>query len=74
MNRLRYYLAVLVGVSVAGTAIIVAFTMGFYSPVAIGVCVALGLVSAWPGGFWLARWIKRDDPAWDHRRDKPKKS
>jgi hypothetical protein len=72
MNRLRYYLAILVGLCVAGTVLIAPFTLGYYTITAFIVAALLGLLTAWPGGVWMARWIKRDDPAWDHRRDKAK--
>lgn len=72
MTRLRFYMAVLAGTSIAGAALIAAFSFGWYSWTAIAVSGALGAVLAWPVGIWLARWIKHDDPAWDAERDRPK--
>lgn len=70
--KLRFYLAILCGSSLAGALLIAAFTLGYYSWVAIAACVGIGAVAAWPLGVWLARRIKRDDPAWDHRHDRPR--
>ncbi|MCB1365681.1 MAG: hypothetical protein KDK02_16310 [Rhodobacteraceae bacterium] len=72
MHRLRVYLAVLSGACIAGAALIAAFALGYYDWIAIALSGALGVVLAWPSGIWLARRIKRDDPAWDQRRDRPK--
>jgi xanthine/uracil permease len=71
-GKLRFHLAIIFGTCIAGAAVIAAFTMGFYSLEAILICGAIGAVLAWPAGVWATRKIKREDPAWDHRRDTPK--
>ncbi|MEQ8291068.1 MAG: hypothetical protein RIA08_02590 [Roseovarius sp.] len=72
MDRLAIYLAVLAGACVAGAALIGAFTLGYYSFWAFLVCGVIGLVTAYPLGFWISRAIKRDDPSFNHR--KPRQS
>ncbi|WP_035920011.1 MULTISPECIES: LapA family protein [Leisingera] len=71
-GKLRFHLSIMIGACIAGAAVITAFVMGFYSVRAILVCAAIGAILAWPAGTWATRKIKREDPAWDHRHDKPK--
>ena len=71
-GKLRFHMASLAGACIAGVLVIAAFTMGYYSWQAIAVCVGIAALAAWPAGALLTRKIKRDDPAWDHRRDAPK--
>ncbi|MCF6432238.1 MULTISPECIES: hypothetical protein [unclassified Leisingera] len=71
-GKLRFHLSIMIGACIAGAAVITAFVLGYYSVRAILVCAAIGAILAWPAGTYATRRIKRDDPAWDHRRDKPK--
>jgi uncharacterized membrane protein YfcA len=74
MHRLRTYMAILAGSCIAGAAIVAALALGYYSWVALAVSVVIGAALSWPTGIWLARRIKRDDPAWDESRDRPKRT
>lgn len=71
-GKLRFHMASLAGACIAGALIIASFTLGYYSWQSIAVCVAVAAVTAWPAGAWMTRKIKKDDPAWDHRRDEPR--
>ncbi|WP_261398810.1 hypothetical protein [Leisingera daeponensis] len=71
-GKLRFHMASLAGACIAGALIIAAFTLGFYSWQSIAVCAVVAALAAWPAGAFLTRRIKRDDPAWDDRNDKPK--
>lgn len=73
-GKLRFHMASLAGACIAGTLIIAAFTLGYYSWQSIAVCVVIAALAAWPAGAWMTRKIKRDDPAWDEGRDTPKDS
>lgn len=70
--RLRYYMIVLTTLCVAGAAITAALAMGFVGWPAFAASGATGLIVGVPGGIWLARRIKKDDPAWNQRRDEPR--
>ncbi|MDM8167522.1 hypothetical protein [Roseovarius sp.] len=72
MDRLAIYFAVLAGACVAGAALIVAFALGYYSFWSFLVCGVIGVVTAYPIGFWISRAIKREDPNFNHR--KPRQS
>lgn len=72
MDRLAIYLSVLIGSCVAGAAVIVAFTLDYYSVFAFVVCGVIGVIAAYPAGYWVSRYIKRNDPDFDHR--KPRRS
>jgi len=56
------------GLSVAGILLIAAFTVGYYTLWSVGISAAVGLIVAYPMGYYISRWIKRDDPNWDHRK------
>ncbi|QQA43292.1 hypothetical protein [Pelagovum pacificum] len=72
MTRLSHHLAVfLTGPTIAGALTILCFALGFYSWQAVAISVVTGLVLAWPAGRILARRIKRGDPTWDARSDRP---
>lgn len=47
-----------------GTALIVFFVAGWYSPWAFATAGALGLVIGVPAGMWNARKVRREDPNW----------
>ncbi len=68
MDRLAIYLAVLSGASVAGALLIAAFTLDYYNLWAFVVCGVVGLIVAYPMGYWMSRRIKRRDPNWNHRK------
>ncbi|RKF16091.1 hypothetical protein D6850_00515 [Roseovarius spongiae] len=72
MDRLAIFIAVIGGSSIAGALVIAAFSLGYYGYWVIAACVIAGLVMAWPTGYLVARRIKREDPAWNERRNEPK--
>ncbi|MEQ9241861.1 hypothetical protein [Roseovarius indicus] len=72
MDRLAIYLAVLIGSCVAGGLLIAAFALDYYSIWAFVVCGVIGLIAAYPAGYWVSRYIKRNDPDFNHR--KPRQS
>lgn len=70
--RLRYYMILLSILCVAGAAVVAALSLGFVGWPAFAVSAIIGVIVGLPGGIWLARRIKKDDPAWDQRRDSPR--
>lgn len=71
MDRLALYLTWLSAIGISGTLIIVALSLGYYSVWVIIGCVIVALLIAYPGGKLVASRIKKEDPAWDARRDAP---
>ncbi|PVA10307.1 hypothetical protein DC366_08665 [Pelagivirga sediminicola] len=71
MNRLSIYMIVLSASGIAGALVVAAFSLGYYSVWAIALCVVVGLAIAIPSGKLIAKRIKKEDPAWDARRDAP---
>ncbi|MEY8841237.1 hypothetical protein AB9K41_19590 [Cribrihabitans sp. XS_ASV171] len=71
-GRPRFYVILMTAASLAGALVIVAFTLGMYSWEAIAISVAAGAIIGVPLGILFTRWMKRDDPAWDESRDRPK--
>ena len=71
MDRLAIYLIWLSASGIAGALVIVAFSLGYYSVWVIVVCVILGFAIAYPSGKLIAKQIKKEDPAWDDKRDAP---
>ncbi|HEY9038833.1 MAG TPA: hypothetical protein VIN05_07810 [Roseovarius sp.] len=72
MDRLALYITWLGAVAIAGTLIVVSFTLGYYSVWAIAICVIAAAIIAYPSGKLVSNMIKRWDPAWDTRREAPK--
>ncbi len=72
MDRLALYVTWLGAIAIAGTLIIVSFTLGYYSVWAIAICVIAAVIIAYPSGKLISTMIKRWDPAWDTRREAPK--
>ena len=72
MDRLALYTTWIGGSSIAGALVIICFTLGYYSIWAIAGSVIAGAILAYPSGKLISRMIKRWDPAWDSRRNKPK--
>jgi peptidoglycan/LPS O-acetylase OafA/YrhL len=72
MDRLALFVTWLGAIAIAGTLIIVSFTLGYYSVWAIAICIVAAAVIAYPSGKLVSNMIKRWDPAWDSRRKAPK--
>lgn len=68
MDRLAIILAILSGACVAGGLLIAAFALGYYSAWAFIVCGVIGALVAYPMGYAISRYIKREDPNWNHRK------
>lgn len=71
MDRLALYIIWLGAIAIAGSLVIAALAMGYYSVWAIVICVIAGIVIAYPSGKIVSNLIKRKDPAWDARHDAP---
>jgi len=73
MDRLAIIITLFGAHAVAGALITAAFSLGYFSAWAVVLAALIGLAVALPTGFYISRLIKREDPAWDSRRDAPKK-
>ncbi|WP_113911900.1 hypothetical protein [Roseovarius dicentrarchi] len=71
MDRLAHYITWLGAIAIAGTLIVVSFSLGYYSVWAIVGCVIAAIVIAYPSGRLVSNMIKRWDPAWDTRKEAP---
>lgn len=71
MDRLALYITWIGAIAIAGTLMVVSFTLGYYSIWAIAICVIAAVIIAYPSGKLVATMIKRWDPAWDSRKDSP---
>ncbi len=71
-GRPRFYVILMTAASLAGALVIIAFTLGMYSWEAIAISVVAGVVIGVPLGILITRRMKRDDPAWDETRNRPK--
>jgi hypothetical protein len=68
MDRLAIYMAWIAGVSIAGAMLIVAFTLGYYTLWTFAICGGAGLILAYPVGYAISRWVKKEDPEWNPKR------
>lgn len=69
MDRLALYMAMLTGSSIAGAVVIAGLSLGYYSVWTIVIAGIAGALLAWPTGYVISRWIKRDDPDWTPEAD-----
>ena len=72
MDRLAIYMIVLSASAIAGALVVAAFSLGYYSIWVIALCVIVGIAIAFPSGKLIAKRIKKEDPAWDSKRDAPR--
>ena len=70
MDRLSLVLILAVGPTLTGSFLTVVLGLGYYSWPVIAGAILLGLVLTWPVSYVVSRWIKRDDPDFDHTRRK----
>lgn len=70
MDRLSIILTLMTGAVLTGGFTIAVFSLGYYNWLAILICAALGFSLAWPTGYVASRLIKKNDPAWAHRKVK----
>ncbi|MGP6087599.1 hypothetical protein [Antarctobacter jejuensis] len=71
MDRLSWYISLLVFTVVSGALIVTFLAVEWYSWNAIALSVILGLVAARPFGRLISRRIKRDDPQFDPPKIRP---
>lgn len=72
MDRLGMYVFLAAGIAVPGTLVIIVMALGIYDFWAIAGSAAIGLALSLPASQWAARRIKKEDPEWDARRERPK--
>lgn len=72
MNPLTLVLAMLVGTAVTGPFVMAAFSLGLYGWPSVLLALALGFFGAAVLAARIEAAIKRQDPAWDERRDQPR--
>ncbi len=65
MDRLSFFLTLIVGSMITGGLITVVLSLGWYSWPAIGGAAAVGTALTWPASHAVSRRIKRQDPNWD---------
>ncbi|WP_121068052.1 hypothetical protein [Chachezhania antarctica] len=73
MDRLGPFVLLAGVIGIPGALVIIVLALGYYSPWAIVGAAAVGAVLSIPASHLVARYIKRNDPEWDARREKPKK-
>lgn len=72
MDRLSLVISMFTGAVATGAAVTTVMVLGLYSWLAIGIAAAFGWIAAWPLAYGISRWIKREDPHFDHTRAKDK--
>lgn len=72
MNPLTCVLALLAATTVTGPVLVAAFSLGLYGWPAVLLAIALGLFAAAALARPIEAEIKRQDPAWDEVRDRPR--
>ncbi|HKL46222.1 MAG TPA: hypothetical protein VJ906_08255 [Roseovarius sp.] len=68
MDRLSLVLFLATGPALIGTFVTTVLALGFYGWPAIAMAAGLGAVLTWPVSYFISRWIKRDDPHFNHKR------
>lgn len=72
MNPLTIVLAMLAATVATGPFLVAAFTLGHYGWPAVLLALGLGAFAALALAVRIEDAIKRQDPAWDERRDRPR--
>jgi hypothetical protein len=72
VNPLTLVLAMLVATAVTGPVLVAAFSLGLYGWPSVLMALALGLFGACVLAARIEAEIKRQDPNWDERRDRPR--
>lgn len=72
MNPLTCVLALLAATTVTGPVLVAAFSLGLYGWPAVLLAIALGVFAAAALARPIEAAIKREDPAWDEVRDRPR--
>jgi hypothetical protein len=68
MDRLSIILTLLTGAVLTGAVITTFFTLGVYNWTAVGTAVAVGWGLSWPAAYLVSRYVKRNDPHFDHTK------
>lgn len=68
MDRLSIILTLLTGAVLTGGVITTFFTLGIYNWTAVVIAVAVGWGLSWPAAYLISRYVKRNDPDFDHTR------
>ncbi len=69
MDRLSFVLTLATGPTLMGGFVIIVLSMGYYGWPAIAAAAGLGFVLTWPVAYIISRWIKREDPEFDHTQN-----
>lgn len=72
MNPLTGVLGMLAGTVASGAVLTAAATLGLLGWAAAALALAVGLFGALALGGRIEAAVKRADPAWDERRDRPR--
>ncbi|SIO44843.1 hypothetical protein SAMN05444722_2219 [Rhodovulum sp. ES.010] len=67
MDRLSIMLTPVTGAVITGFLVIVMFSLGFYSWIAVAIGAGIGAIGAWPAAYVVSRRIKDEDPFWTRR-------
>lgn len=68
MDRLSLYLILATGPVLAGGFVTILMSFGIYSWVYVLPAGIIGWLLGWPAGYVISRWIKREDPNFDHTK------
>lgn len=68
MDRLSWYLTMMSATGIAGAALIVFFTLDWYSWQAIVAAAVIGAVTGWPSAKLVSQYIKRNDPLFNPKK------
>lgn len=71
MDRLSLVLFLATGPTLIGTFVTTVLALGYYGWPAILMAAGGGAVLTWPASHIISRWIKRDDPDFNHKRHGP---
>ncbi len=69
MDRLSLVLHLMIGATLTGVLIIVAFTFNWYGWWPIVVAAVIGFGAGYPLSYMISRRIKGRDPLWQERRE-----
>lgn len=69
MDRLSLVLMLATGPTLTGGSIITVLSLGWYGWLSIATAAAIGLALTYPAAYVISRWIKREDPDFDHTRN-----
>jgi uncharacterized oligopeptide transporter (OPT) family protein len=65
MDRLSLYISLLTGAVLTGGLAIAAFSLGYYTWVAVAISAVVGFALAWPVAYVISQRIKKQDPKWE---------